>query len=136
MPSIEFRVIALPVPKIVALATIPSVIWMLSLVIAPAVVTCCRVGIEAEPVSTVKSNVEASPLVNVNTLPATLPVTIKLPVSVGVAFKAYEAVVANDALNACNAYEAVPSSEPVIPAVTFNEPVTWVSLPNLILALL
>ena len=51
----------------------------------------------AEPVATVKANVLPSPFVNVNTFDVALPVTIRLPVLVGVTFNANEAVVANDA---------------------------------------
>ena len=52
--------------------------------------------VAAEPVATVKLNVLPSPLVNVNTFDVALPVTIRLPVLVLAAFKANEAVVANE----------------------------------------
>ena len=49
-----------------------------------------------EPVSTVMSNVDASPFVNVIVFRFTEAVVNKLPVSTGSALRANEAVVAND----------------------------------------
>jgi hypothetical protein len=65
----------------------------------------------AEPVATVRANVLPSPLVNVSTFDVALPVTIRLPVlTVAAAFKANEAVVANEAVTVkLLMFEPVPS---------------------------
>jgi len=45
VPSIEFKVIALPDPNIVALAVVVSVIEIVWSVVAPATVTSWKVGV-------------------------------------------------------------------------------------------
>jgi hypothetical protein len=64
------------------------------------------------------------PFVNVIVFEDTDAVTMLLPTKDAVVAKdALIDVVANELLNALVAKDAVPNNEPVIPAVTFNEPV-------------
>jgi hypothetical protein len=78
-----------------------------------------------EPVAIVIGNVVPFPLVNVIVFEDTDAVTILFPTNEAVvANELDKADVANELDKALVANDAVPNNEPVIPAVTFNEPVT------------
>jgi hypothetical protein len=70
--------------------------------------------VTAEPVFTVKLNVLPSPFVNVSVFELTLPVVIRLPVLVPAAFKANDAVVANDAEIEVSANEAEVATDALL----------------------
>jgi hypothetical protein len=86
-----------------------------------------------EPVATVIGNVVPFPFVKVivfedieaviRLLATNEAVDANELLSADVANELDKALVAKDALNALVAKEAVPKNEPVIPAVTFNDPV-------------
>ena len=143
-------------PKIL-LPVVASVIWMLSLVIAPIDVTSCKFGVvdgayEAEialsaftacealvAVAANDADIEVSEFTECEALIAVEANEALIVVSALTAWEALIAVVENEELialsasTACEALvaavanEAVPFKLPVIPPDTFNEPVTWVS---------
>ena len=90
----------------------------------PDVATFVTVPVPPEPVATVIGKVVPFPFVNVIVFEDTDAVTILFPTNEAVvANELDKADVAKELLNALVAKDAVPNNEPVIPAVTFKDPV-------------